>query len=520
MALQEDGTGSSRSFWIATTDSPDGYPALDADLAVDVAVVGAGIVGITTATLLHATGRKVALLEAGRVARGVTGHTTAKVTSLHTLIYDELGRTFGDDAARLYGAANEAGLATIRQLCADHGIECELEETEAYTFAATEQDVESVEREVEAACGAGLPAGYVEETPVPFPTYGAVRFVGQAQFHPRKYLLPLVARLEADGAMVFERSRVVEIEAGRPSRLHTEAGPVVTADHVVVATHAPILDAKLLVARARAERSYALALEAGAEVPQGMSISASSPSHSVRVAPFEGRDVLIVSGEGHVVGEPGPGGARAHSTRLEEWARDQLGAGKVLFRWSTQDYASLDRLPFVGAIDGDARILAATGFGGWGMTTGTMAGMLLRDLVAEVDNPWAELFDPGRLKTAAIPSLVAKGFHDAKRLVGDRLRDDPGDALELARDDGEVVEIDGERLAVSRSDDGSLLAVSAVCTHLGCIVSWNDAERSWDCPCHGSRFSAAGEVLQGPATHPLADRSDMLAAAQASGDDD
>jgi Rieske Fe-S protein len=266
------------------------------------------------------------------------------------------------------------------------------------------------------------------------------------------------------------------------------------------------------MARATAERGYALALEAGEWVPDGMFITASAPSHSVRGATLAGKDVLIVSGEGHPVGEPEDGGGTEPWSRLAIWARDELGAGDVLYRWSTQDYYSHDRVPFIGALDARHRIYGATAFGGWGMTTGTVAGLLLRDLVCEVESPWTELYDPGRLKLAELPGLLKKGVHDAKRLVGDRvLGGESADAVSaLVRGEGGVFSVDGERLAVHRETDGSLRAVSAVCTHLGCIVGWNGAEESWDCPCHGSRFSAAGEVLQGPATDPLADRTGLL----------
>ena len=506
--VELDDSPSHESYWVATSASSS-YRALEADLSVDVAVVGAGIVGATTAALLRAAGREVALIEARRVAAGVTGHTTAKVTSLHTLIYDELTRTFGEDAAKLYGEANETGLAEIRRLVGEHGIECELEDAAAHTFAAVEDDADAIEREVAAALALGLPASHVPDPPVPFGTFGAVRFNGQAQFHPRKYLLALVAQLETAGLLVFEQSRIVDIDAGQPTRLTTEAGHVVTATHVIIATHAPILDTKLLPARASVHRGYAMAIEPGEQLPEGMFISASSPSHSVRVAPFNGRGTLIVSGEGHPVGEPGEQGASKHWQQLERWASEQLGAGKVLFRWSTQDLYSLDRLPFIGALDKTARIFTATGFGGWGMTGGTAAAMLLRDLVEEIKNPWTDLYNPGRFEVKAVPSLVRKGAHDAKR-IANRLGRDNDDITELDPDSGQIVDINGEKLAVSRKHDGSLQAVSAVCTHLGCVVSWNDAERSWDCPCHGSRFAPTGTVLHGPATTPLADKSDLL----------
>ncbi len=501
---------SHRSFWVATSPSSS-YRPLGADLSVDVAVVGAGIVGITAAVLLRAAGREVALIEADRVAAGVTGHTTAKVTSLHTLIYEELTRTFGEDAARHYGEANEAGLAELRRLVGEHGIDCELEVTSAHTFAAVEEDVEAVEREVAAALTLGLPASHLADPPVPFPTFGAVRFDRQAQFHPRKYLLALVEQFHTAGGLVYEQSRVVDIDAGRPCRLTSQAGHVVTATDVIVATHAPILDTKLLPARASVHRGYAMAIEAGEQLPEGMFISASSPSHSVRAAPYEGREVLIVSGEGHPVGEPGEQGASANWQQLERWAINDLGAGQVLYRWSTQDLYSLDRLPFIGALDKRSRIFTATGFGGWGMTGGTAAAMLLRDLVEEIENPWADLFSPGRFELKAVPALVGKGAHDARRLVADRLGRDGDDLAEVAAGSGRIVNGEGEKLAVSRTRDGSLRAVSAVCTHLGCIVSWNDAEHSWDCPCHGSRFAPSGAVLHGPATKPLGDRSDVLA---------
>ena len=473
--------------------------------------MGAGIVGITAAALLRGAGREVALIEAGRVAAGVTGHTTAKVTSLHTLIYDELTRTFGEGEARLYGEANQAGLAEIRRLVGEHGIDCELEVTAAHTFAAVEDDAQAIEREVAAALALGLPASHLANPHLPFPTFGTVRFDGQAQFHPRKYLLALVEQLDAAGGLVFEQSRIVDIDAGRPSRLTSQEGHVVTATDVIVATHTPFVDAKLLPARANVHRGYAMAMEAGEQLPAGMFISASSPSHSVRVAPYKGREVLIVSGEGHPVGEPGEQGSRSHWHKLERWATDQLGAGQVLYRWSTQDLYSLDRLPFIGALDESSRIFTATGFGGWGMTGGTAAAMLLRDLVEEIENPWADLYKPGRFEPKAVPALVGKGAHDAKRFVADRLGRDGDDIAEVDPGTGQIVHIDGAKLAVSRERDGSLHAVSAVCTHLGCIVSWNDAEHSWDCPCHGSRFAPTGAVLDGPATKPLADKSDLLA---------
>ncbi len=498
------------SYWIATSPTTS-YAALTSDVAVDVAVVGAGIVGITTAFLLTQAGRRVALLEADEVVAGVTGHTTAKVTSLHGLIYADLLESRGEERARLYGEANEAGLAMIMRLAEDRQLECELEEATAYTFATTTDERSSVEHEASTAASLGLPATFVDEPPLPFRTEGAVAFSRQARFHPRKYLLPLVAAVARSG-LVHQHTRVVSVKGGSPCEIRTESGRLVTADDVVVATHAPIVNDALLVARASAHRGYAIAIAAGEWVPDGMFINAES-SRSVRGARMGEREVLIVSGEGHMVGE-GERSSEAWEV-LERWAQEELGAGDALFRWSTQDYYPLDRVPFVGALE--KHVYTATGFGGWGMTGGTAAALLLSDLVAGRESPWEDLFDPRRLQLSTVPALVRKGLHDATAFVGARFSRVPESKTldELAPGDARIVHLDGGRVAAHRDETGELHVVSATCTHLGCLVAWNEAEGSWDCPCHGSRFDVDGAVLNGPATAPLKDRRDALAPPEA-----
>lgn len=474
---------------------------------MDVAVVGAGIVGVTTTALLARSGARVALLEAGRIVEGVTGHTTAKVTSLHTLVYDRLIRERGREQAACYGAANEAAIGLIRQLCAEEGVECELAEETAYTYAISEDDLRRVTAEAEAARSLDLPASLRSPAPLPFENRGAVAFDGQASFHPRKYLLGLADGAAARGAAVFERTRAVGVEGRGPCRVLTEGGPRVSAGHVVVATNLPFLDRSLLFARTKPVRAYAVAMEAGSEVPRGMFIGAGAVGHSVRVASYEGSDVLVISGAGHPVGEGESLADRWGA--LAGWGKDALGAGEVRFFWSTQDYSSLDGVPFVGALSpgGSDRVLGATGFGGWGMTGGTAAAIVLADRVSGTDNPWASVFSPARLRGGLVEA-VKKGARDAGRLVGGKIGSRPrADAIAIAPGEADVVRSGGRLVAVHRDAEGALHAVDAACAHLGCTVAWNDAERSWDCPCHGSRFTPDGAVLAGPATRPLAKRS-------------
>lgn len=495
------------SFWIGTSDSPR-FGSLDHDLHVDVAVVGAGIVGAMAATFLKQAGKTVAVLEARRVLQGVTGHTTAKVTSLHTLVYDDLINKFGEEKARLYAESNQSAIAIIRRLCRERALDCELTETNAYTYTVKDDYVEKIEKEVAAAQRLGLPAQYYDEVALPYAVKAAVGFSDQLEFHPRKFLTPLLAGIAGGGSHVFEQAHVVDIEEGRPCRVSTRDGRTVTADDVIVATNMPIIDKGMFFARAEPSRGYALAMDVPEDrVPDGMFINVGAPTHSVRRAPYDDGTLLILAGEGHHVGEGG--NHREHWDRLEEWARKDLGATSVVYRWSTQDYYSLDKVPFIGRMTpGTDRLYTATGFSAWGMTNGVVAGILLADLITDTPNEWADLYDPNRINVKSLPSFARKGGHDAKRLVGDRLKSglDRDETSDLSPGDGAVFDVEGEKVGVHRGDDGTLHAVSATCTHLGCIVSWNDAERSWDCPCHGSRFSATGDVLQGPAATPLEPR--------------
>jgi glycine/D-amino acid oxidase-like deaminating enzyme/nitrite reductase/ring-hydroxylating ferredoxin subunit len=498
------------SLWLATSTA-DECPALRGDLRVDVAVVGAGIVGLVAATLLREAGRRVVVLEARRAAQGVTGHTTAKLTSLHTLIYADLIDKHGREAAAAYGQANEAGINLVRRLSQERRIDCDLTDCRAYTYAMSDEEAGAVAEEAEAARSLGLPVGYHEQAPLPFVTTVAVSFADQAHFHPRRFLLPLAQDLAAAEAL-YERTRVVEVDAGHPCRLRTDTGHTVTADEVLVLTSLPILDRGFFFSRTEPRRGYALAVEPGADgLPEGLFINVSSPTHSIRPASWEGRPILILSGEGHPVGE-----ARSHRDswrRLEEWGQRDLGAGQTLFHWSTQDYYSLDKLPFVGKVPAGAdRLFTATGFSAWGMSNGMAAAIMLTDLVLERENPWVEVFSPARIKEGLF-SFAKKGAKDAFTLVRGRLKDglEPEDVDQVAAGSGRIAEVDGDKLAVSRDTDGRLEAVDAACTHMGCIVSWNDAEGSWDCPCHGSRFARDGDVLQSPALEPLAPRRDVLA---------
>jgi len=499
----------STSLWLAQPSGP-AYPALDGDLSVDVAVLGAGIAGLTTALLLGQGGASVAVVEAGRVGRGVSGHSTAKVSSLHGMAYGEIASRFGEEAARIHGEANEGAIAQVAALVEDLEIECAWERVPAYVYTEHSGETGLLQAEAELARALGLPASYTEDLELPWSPPGALRFDGQAQFDPHAYLAALARAVVRDGGRVLEGTRALEVAEGEPCRVRTATGTIVAGD-VVVATHVPILDRGAFFARTHLERSYVLGVRVGpgAET-EGMYLSTESPTHSLRRARSwddESGAMLLVGGEGHKAGQGGDTAERVR--RLETWVRARFPVRAIEHRWSTQDAMPVDGLPFIGPVTPLAsRVHVATGMRKWGMTGGTVAGMILSDAILRRPNLWASLYDSRRIRpVASARSFLAENLNVGRRFVADRLvRPRRSPAAEL-RPGEAAVRRDGVRsVAVSRDDDGTVHAVSAVCPHLGCLVQWNSAETSWDCPCHGSRFDRKGRVLQGPAVRDLEPR--------------
>lgn len=489
------------SLWIEDTPSTQ-YPPLPPDRSFEAVVVGGGITGLTAALLLAREGRSVALLDQGSLGTGTTGHTTAKVTSQHHLTYARLRLTHGKDGAATYAAAMEAAKERVVAFAED-GIDCDLRRRPAYLYATRPGELTVLETETRAAREAGLPAHLDQEAPLPFPTLGGMRFDDQVELHPRRYLLGLAARIEEAGGEIFENTRATHVDEGDPCVVHTERGPV-RADHVVVATLMPFLDRGGHFARAYASRSYVLTARVGAGLPDAMLMSALPPLHSIRSVPHRGEELLMVLGESHHAGSPKATPRRYE--KLAEFARKHWDVLSFEHRWSAQDYSPDDGVPYIGRVNFRShRVHVATGFKKWGMTAGTLAAMLITDDIAGRENPWAGMFSSTRVK----PLAEAGRFMTENSRVGVRFFVDralaPGrrDIHDLAPGEGAIVSADGQKVAGYRDDDGALHAVSTRCTHLGCQVAWNAAERSWDCPCHASRFTPDGDILNGPATRPL-----------------
>ncbi|MDQ6746436.1 MAG: FAD-dependent oxidoreductase [Actinomycetota bacterium] len=491
-------TSAQESLWLATSRVSD-YAPLEGKAQVDVAVLGGGIAGLTAALLLRRDGARVAVLEAGRVGTGVTGCTTAKVSALQGTVYSEIRRRRGEDAATCYGQASLAGVERVVSLAAEERIDCELERRPAFTYAAHESERATVEEEAGAAAAAGLPVGLVETTDLPYAVHGAVVLDRQVQFHPVQFTQGLAAAVHGDGSCVYELTRATSVSEGSPCHVYTEHGEI-EAEQVVVATHYPILDRGLYFARLKPQRSYCIAARvSGSDTPAGMSISAGSPTRSVRSRD----DLLIVGGEGHTVGSSEATPERF--SRLEEFARQHWSVTAVGHRWSAHDLMPYDHLPMIGAYHPrSTRLWVSTGFLKWGLASATFAAMILADRIAGRESPWAEVFSPNRVSPRATPAVAGLGLKFTADMVGDRLRPPQSlSAADVTPGEGRVLRDGLGKKGVYRAEDGTLHAVSLRCTHLGCLLRFNGAERSWDCPCHGSRFGVDGSVLEGPAVRPL-----------------
>jgi glycine/D-amino acid oxidase-like deaminating enzyme/nitrite reductase/ring-hydroxylating ferredoxin subunit len=488
------------SYWEKSAERRS-YPALASELECDVAVVGGGIVGVSAAYRLAKDGASVSLLEARRIGAGTTGYTTAKVSSLHGLTYARMERALGPDTARIYGEANQAGLAAIAETVEELSIDCDFRRKANFTYTESQSNGSSIEDEVNAAEEAGLPVSRAEVDELPYPVAAAVSFSDQAEFHPLKYLQALALATANAGGEIHEATRVVRVDQGDPCELRTEGGVSVRAGRVIVATHLPIFDRGLYFARTHPERSYVLLARVRDKVPQGMYLSDESPSHSLRSVPTEEGELLMVGGESHKAGQSD---AAERYAALERWARERFDVESIEHRWATQDNMPADTLPFVGRLwPFSDRMLTATGLRKWGIAMGTSAASILSDLVAGHANPWASTFSPMRLHPKiGATSFIKENANVGMHFLADRLSRREA-TEELSPGEGRVIRSGLGQRAVYRDASGELHGLSARCTHLGCIVRFNAAEQTWDCPCHGSRFAGTGDVIEGPAVRPL-----------------
>jgi glycine/D-amino acid oxidase-like deaminating enzyme/nitrite reductase/ring-hydroxylating ferredoxin subunit len=499
------------SLWMATAQVPE-KAALTEDTHANVCIVGAGIAGMTTAYLLAHEGRSVVVLDDGRIGGGMTERTTAHLSNAIDDRYFEIERLHGQGGAKLAARSHTAAIDRIEAIIAEEGIDCDFKRLDGYLFVPPEDSRDVLEAEVEAVHRAGLTTvEQVERAPIDFFDTGAcLRFPRQAQFHPLKYLTGLSRAIERDGGRIFTGTHATNMEGGANTRVETRNGYVVTADAIVIATNTPVNNIVTIHTKQAAYTTYVI----GARIPRGSVTRAlywdtADPYHYVRVQGVSSKDddhydVLIVGGEDHKSGQADEG--RQRHSQLEAWARERFPMmERIEYRWSGQVMESADGIAFIGRNPGDPRnVFIATGDSGMGMTHGTIAGILITDLIMGRECPWAPLYDPSRKTLRAFLKYAGENINVAAQYVEGYLTGgDVGSSEEIAQDEGAVIRRGIAKLAVYRDEQGTLHERSAVCPHLGCIVRWNSLEKTWDCPCHGSRFDRYGRVINGPANSHL-----------------
>lgn len=492
------------SLWGKTCFSPE-YPELNEDIAVDVVVVGAGITGITAAYLIKQTGLTVALVDKGTGGSGETHCTTAHLSYVTDMRLTDLVATYGRDHAQAAWHAGDAAILQIDEILRRESIDCDFQWVPGYLHAAGNGDskeVSALRIEAVLADELGFSASFQEM--VPLMNRPGVRFADQAQFHPLKYLNELIKKIPGEGSYVFEQTEVHEVSDGlviKAGKHEIRCGYVVVATHVPILGKTGLLKASVFQTKLAGYNSYVLGARLPSETaPAALFWDTATPYNYLRVASVEEADYVIFGGADHKTGQNDD--TNEPFRNLEQSLREIWPDAQIADRWSGQVIETHDGLPYIGEVD--PRQFVATGFAGNGMTFGTLGAMMARDAVTQIVNPWKDLFSRHRTTVSKAWNYLKEGVDYPYYMMRDRLMSAEGRSPEtLHPGQGAILKYNGQKVAAFRDEAGELTMLSPVCTHLGCLVHWNSAETTWDCPCHGSRFKCTGEVHAGPAETPL-----------------
>ncbi|WP_240468643.1 FAD-dependent oxidoreductase [Gracilibacillus sp. YIM 98692] len=491
----------------------DEFPSLQENKKTEVTIVGAGITGITTAYLLAKKGVKVIVIDRDKVANGTTGNTTAKVTAQHGIIYDEFIQHFGEEKALQYYRSQIDAIELIQSLVQDHDIDCQLEEQDAILYTNNEKNRDKLEKEYKAYQKLGIKGEEMDRIPFSIPAKYALKMKQQAQFHPIYYLKTLVDEIKKNGGEIYQNTVATDIENGAHSIVRTineqQVQCNIVSNHVVIASHFPFYEGTAFYsARMYPSRSYIVSFTSEQEFPGGMYLDIDQPKRSLRTIKHNNQPIWLLAGEAHKTGQYK--NSDTPYKILKDFAKKHLEPSQFHYEWSAQDYTTLDKIPYIGRLNKDRpEILVATGYRKWGMTNSTVAAKLLSDLILEKDNPYTALYQPTRFhadpdlkKFTSINTNVASKFIQGKLTTNDRNKT-------LQRGSAIKKKQNGQNIGIYKDENDELHAVDTTCTHLGCELNWNDTEKSWDCPCHGSRFTYKGRVIEGPAIKDLDQIHDM-----------
>lgn len=492
------------SYWQSSVDISS-FPPLKENIQTDIGIVGSGITGITLAYLLSKEGLSVTVIEANSLLSGTTGNTTAKITTQHGLIYDELIQHYGVDGAKLYYDANDRARQFMKETIELNEIAAKFTEASSVLYTTEGDNITKLEIEYKAYEKLNIPGELTNNSELPFGTRQVLKLKGQAHFHPLGYLSYLIDKCLEHGVQFYENTRALSVDYSKKPIIVCKNDHRVVCQYVVQASHYPFFDGQqFFPLKMYADRSYAL-LAKTHKTLSNMYINVDQPTRSIRPVKVDDEELLIFAGENHRTGVS-DASMDEHFDLLASFAEQHFKLEEIYNMWSAQDYTTIDKIPYVGPVTAEKdNVIVATGFRKWGMTNGTNAALLIRDLILQEDTEYASFFSPSRKAKfdPSIKKLFTFNTEVAKQLIKGKF-DNTNEQIEnLKTDDACIVMKDGDRVGVYKDNEEKIYAVDTTCTHMGCELAWNSAEKSWDCPCHGSRFSVEGHVLNGPAVRNL-----------------
>lgn len=488
------------SYWINSTEKSEIFNEIDANYQADVCIVGAGICGLSTAYYLSKSGLKVIVVDKDDIGMKTSGHTTAKITFQHNLIYDYLINSFGYDLALGYLKANRQAIKNIKKIIDDENIDCDFEYQDNFIYTIKPEELNKIHLEVEALNSLGEPAEFVTKCNLPFKIAGAVKTKNQAQFHPRKYMLGLSKSIKSYGGLIFTNSLVTDIKKNLEGYTTFVNNYTIDSKYVVLACHYPFINFPgIYFSKMYQSTSYAIAIDTQKKVFDGMYINVKEPIYSFRNAIYNDKKLIIMSGGDHKTGF-NPESNNGYAP-LEKTAHTLFPNCDILYRWDTRDCITLDKIPYIGEFSNlMPNMYVATGFNKWGMTSSNVAANIIKDKILNIYNEYAFVFEStrvnpvkNRVELGHMASQVFKSF------VSNRIKVPSHTLLSIDKGNGGIIKINGTNVGIYRDTNGAVYAVNPTCTHLGCQLTWNNLDKTWDCPCHGSRFDYTGKNIYDPA---------------------
>lgn len=492
------------SYWLDSYKNNYSFKSLDKDISTDVCIVGGGIFGITCAYYLTHKGFDVTLLDRDNIAQKVSAHTTAKITSQHGLIYKYLLDSFGLNQTKQYLSANEQAIKNIRKIIDEEKIDCDFEIQDNYVYTTKQNEISKIQEEYKALNSLGFKCDLLTSTPLPFETLSAIKFSNQAQFHPLKYIFGLVDKIIKNSGKIYTHSAVYDINQTDNGFTTYTSNNKVNSKYVILASHYPFINAPgYYFLKMYQSTSYVIAVDTHEKLFDGMYVNIESPIFSFKTVPYKNKRLLFVGGADHKTGSKID--LSDSYNILENEVKKFYPNSEVLYKWNTEDCISLDKIPYIGEFSNlMPNMYIGTGFNKWGMTTSNVAANIIVDKILGKENPYEDVFKSTRFhpikNSEELGNMVKESVNS---IILNKFKIPEKDLDVIKNNTGAVLEYENEKLGVYRNENGKFFAIKPICTHLGCLLSWNNIDKTWDCPCHGSRFDYTGKSIYAPGIKDL-----------------